>query len=300
MIPSLLLSLALMVQAPLAPVADPLVPWGVPALPEAVVDPPGGLSALPPHGAADEGGDGGAALRSLAAPGWGQRSQGRSHWWVYALAEGAIWAGVTHQRREGGRFRNDYRDLAWDVARAPFREGPRRDGSWSYYERMGSWRDSGRFDRTPGEAPLHPETDEGTFNGMVWRLAREIHLPSGGEGLDESDPAFQRALAYYRERAIPPELRWSWQGAEAELLRFRELVEKSDDAFRNGTAFMGVALLNRFISGAEAWIASRPGVLESVPLSIRTRVMPDPMGSGWGVHLRVTPGSAVVPGSGRP
>jgi hypothetical protein len=227
------------------------------------------------------------AGRSLVLPGWGQYAAGRRHWWVYTGLDVVAWSAVVHQRREGVRFRRSYRDLAWEAARTRVWDGPRTDGPWGYYERMGTWGASGRFDRTPGQGELRPETDEGTFNGMIWRLAREIHLPFGaGEG-EPGSPGYERALEYYQERAIPPELAWDWAGDEAALSRFRELIRESDRAFRTGTTFLGLALVNRFISGAEMWVAAHPGPLETIPLRLESRVEPASQTAGWQLRFRL-------------
>ncbi len=230
----------------------------------------------------------GLAVRSLLLPGWGQKVDDRGHWWVYAAAEAIAWGGGTHQRREGSRFRQAYRDLAWTDARLPVWEGPRRDGAWGYYERMAAWPASGRFDLSPEGEPLQPETDEGTYNGMVWRLARDLHLPSGTGPVDPADPSYGRALAYYRDRAVPPELRWDWEGAEESRARFRALIGRSDEAFRNATTFVGVALVNRFISGVEMWVSAHPGPTASLPVRVRSEVLPGAGAGRWElqVHLQ--------------
>lgn len=225
--------------------------------------------------------------RSLLLPGWGQYTAGRGHWWAYAGVEAVAWSAVIHHRREGSRFRRAYRDLAWEAARSSVWDGPRTDGPWSYYERMGAWSASGRFDRAPGEAELHPETDEATYNGMIWRLARDIHFPPGPGEPGSGTQEYQRALDYYRSRAIPRELAWDWEGDETALTRFRGLVRESDRAFRTGTTFVGLALVNRFIAGAEMWVAAHPGPLEAIPFQLRSRLEPTPGPTGWQLRFRV-------------
>jgi hypothetical protein len=236
----------------------------------------------------------GLAGRSLLLPGWGQKVADRGHWWVYAGAEAVAWGGGIHQRREGARFRQAYRDLAWSVARVPVWDGPRRDGAWGYYERMAVWRASGIFDLSPDGATFQPETDETTYNGMVWRLARELHLPPGVGPGDPGDPAFERALAYYRERAVPPELRWDWGEAPEARERFRGLIGRSDEAFRNATTFVGMALVNRFISGVEMWVAAHPGPAASLPVQVRSRVFPGAAPGRWELRFHLE-GREVAP-----
>jgi hypothetical protein len=231
----------------------------------------------------------GGALRSLVVPGWGQWAAGKSHWWAYAAIEAVAWGGNLHSRREGGRFRREYRDLAWEAARSVVWDGPRVDGSFSYYERMGQWRASGRFDRSPEHPGIDPETDEATYNGHIWRLARDLHFPASVAAPGPGDPAWERALEFYFRRAIPPELAWAWGDQEGAQLRFRGLIRSSDEAFRRGTTFLGVTLLNRFVSGVEMWVASHPGPLEAVPLRLQAQVVPLPEEGGWGLHFRLLP-----------
>lgn len=229
----------------------------------------------------------GLALRSLLVPGWGQRTSGRGHWWVFTGIDVLAWSGFVLQRREGARHRTAYRDLAWEVARVPIWTGARKDGPWSYYELMGRWAASGQFDLRPEDEALHPETNEETFNGTIWGLARELHLPAGSREVDVGDPAYQEALAYYRGRAVPPDLQWDWQGGEGSRTRFRDLVRDSDEAFRLGTNFVGLALVNRFISGAEVWIAAHPGLMSSIPVTVRPRLGLGPQAERWQLNVRI-------------
>lgn len=226
----------------------------------------------------------GAALRSLALPGWGQQVQGRAHWWIFPVIESVGWAGWIQARREGDRFRERYRDLAWDTARRSIWDGPRVDGPWEYYERMLRWRASGAFDRAPGLPELLPEEDPATFNGSIWSLARAIHL-GGRTDVAPNDPAYLQALEYYRGRAVPPELAWDWDGDEEARLRFGALVRESDDAFRRATAFVGLVLVNHFAAAVEAWVAEHPGPLENVPFRLIGRAQPGDRTGEWTLRV---------------
>jgi hypothetical protein len=233
----------------------------------------------------------GLTMRSLILPGWGQRTADRGYWWLYTGVDALAWGGVAYHQREGVRRRTAYRDLAWEVARTPVWGGPRRDGPWSYYEQMTRWAASGRFDLRPDAETLHPETDEETFNGMIWRLARDLHLPADADDVSAGDPAYEQALTYYRSRAVPPELQWDWQGQEESRSRFQNLIRASDQAFRAGTTFVGIALVNRFISGAEVWIAAHPGPLSAIPITLESRFAPGPDADEWQFRVRVRPRS---------
>jgi hypothetical protein len=236
------------------------------------------------------------ALRSLAMPGWGQWDQERRHWWIFPVIEAVGITGVVEGRHSARRYRTEYRNFAWEEARRPVWPGERREASWEYYERMSRWTASGAFDQAPHLDVLHPETDPATFNGSIWALARSLHIPSDlaetipPEELRETE-AWARALAYYRERAIPTELAWDWSQAEPEAQEhFRRLVRRSDDGFRRATGFIGAILLNHFASATDAWLFGSSGPLEHFPFVMDSAILPAPHGAGgWALSIRLFP-----------
>lgn len=252
--------------------------------------------AASPHPSRSSGGDLEAALRSLFLPGWGQHHRDRSHWWAYPLVEAGALAGWLQGRSRGSSVRERYRDLAWDVARTPVWSGDRTEGPWEYYERMSQWTRSGAFDRSPDPGLLLPETDPSTYNGSIWALAKQLHLEpdaTGGsvglEGVERSSPEYRRALDYYRERAIPPELGWDWSDASEAQVRFRRLIDSSDEAFRRATTFVGLVFLNHFISATEAWLHERSAPLQHIPFQLDAGAGPLAEPGRWTFQLRILP-----------
>lgn len=217
------------------------------------------------------------AARSLLVPGWGQLAQGQRRAAVYAAAEVALWVFWGHRRSQARDLRGAYRDLAWETARGA--RGQRVDGPWAYYEDLSHWRRSGAFDRS-GEPGIQPEEDAATFNGSVWRLARDLHFGGGAPG--PGDPAYENAVAWYDEHAYGDAFLWDWTGQDAEHARFRDLIRRSDDRFRQATTALGGVLANHLLSAADAFVSAR------VPGTARMRVAPPPQGLGGPVFLTLT------------
>lgn len=238
-------------------------------------------------GAGSGSGDLSAAIKSLLAPGWGQRDQARGHWWVYPVLEGMIWVGWFDSRR-AGRLRQDrYRTLAWDAARSGLWQGERQDGRWEYYERMSQWTASGAYDRSPGTPALVPETDPETYNGWVWELALQLHPSPSETEPSTGQEGYHAAVAYYRSRAVEPAFRWDWSGRPESLDRFRRLVRSSDEAYRRATTYIGVAFLNHFVSATEAWLHARSSAVRSAPVRVGVELQPLTPTDGWQLEIRM-------------
>lgn len=197
---------------------------------------------------------GAAFFASLLVPGAGQALLGDGRWVVYGALETWSWLRYFDHHGHGGDVANRYRDLAWSVARR-VSTGPRRDGQFEYYEAMTKFAASGAYDLSPERPGVQPETDTETFNGTQWALARSIFLPGGSA--DEDSPAYAQALAYYRERAIPPDLAWSWGDNGLEQQVFADLISESDEAYRTARTMLGIVLANHLFSAVDALITAR-------------------------------------------
>lgn len=195
-----------------------------------------------------------AALLSAVLPGAGQYALGQRRSWVYLALETVGWAFWADRRSAGKDLRTRYRDFAWTEAR--LWTGARIDGDFEYYERMSKWRSSGLFDADPATEGVQPEADPATFNGATWVLATGIFLPGDGS-TPETDPRYQSALEYYRDRAYGPELLWDWTGKEAEQEEFGSLIRRSDDRFRQATNLLGLVLANHAVSMVDAYVSAR-------------------------------------------
>jgi hypothetical protein len=220
------------------------------------------------------------AGRSLLLPGWGQHSLDQRRWIGYAVVEAGLWALWAERRAGGSDLQRQYRDLAWEEGRV--QSGSRVDGDWAYYERLSTWTRSGHFDRDPQRAGVQPEENPTTYNGWIWGLAQGLYFQQG-QTPSEDDPAYGRALAYYQERAYGPDFLWDWAGNEPSLTEFNELIDLSDDRFRQATAAMGAVFANHLLSGADAFLSART----SRPTGVR--VVPEPWikGMRWTLALRV-------------
>jgi hypothetical protein len=218
---------------------------------------------------------------SLILPGTGQLLLGKPRWAAYAGLEIAGWLIHLDRTRAGHRLRNQYLDVAWMVARSASPQ-PRLEGDWEYYERIGSWPRSGRFDADATRAGVQPEIDTKSFNGATWELARDLYL---AEGAGEGSPSYLKALDYYQKRAYAAELAWDWTGKEEGLARYRSLISQSDESLRTATVVLGAVVANHLLSAVDAFVSSH---VPAVPLSAHAGVAVLPTGPvmQWSVEFR--------------
>lgn len=229
-----------------------------------------------------------ALLFSAVLPGAGQYLRDQRRWMLYAAAELVGWFLVIDRRREAGRLRDDYRDLAWMVARDGVTEGPRGDGDFDYYEDLSHWERSGAWDRDPQAPGVQPEADSGTFNGSVWELARGLYFPPEGPEPEPGDPTWERAVEYYRERAYGPGFLWDWSGQPASWARFGETIERSDDRFRQATLLTGAVVANHLLSAVDAFVSARLSEAAGQSARLTTRLGARPGRPGAYARLDVT------------
>ena len=226
----------------------------------------GGLGAqVPPTSAPGPGGHGMLSeptkalwvrpLASLLVPGTGQLLGGHTRGAVYLVAEALLITRTLTFNSEGRRDQERYRELATVVARAPY-SPVTQDTVFEYYEQMGRWVESGPFDTDPGPA-LVPPTDERTYNGQIWLLARTTFFPNPDEIPPTDSPEYQRALTFYASRAIGPNFQWSWRNAGLEQDLYRQTISASDEAFRAATTTLGILLVNHLLSAVDAFITER-------------------------------------------
>jgi hypothetical protein len=197
-----------------------------------------------------------APLASAVLPGSGQAVMRQTRAAGYAALEVYTWLQFAESRRDARRLRSEYRRIARNTARQPC-AAPCPDGDWDYYERLEDpdWIGSGRFDASPGGA-LDPETADSTYNGFVWSLARDLYL-GGRPDVPTTDPAYQRALAYYQQRAYRDEYAWSWRNGQAQLSEYRLAIARRNSADRAATNALGVVVANRVLSLVDAFVTVR-------------------------------------------
>ncbi len=194
-------------------------------------------------------------LASLLVPGSGQLLGGRDRGMVYLAAELWFVARAIALSADGRRERDAFITLGYDVARAQF-SAYRLDAPWEYYEAMSHWVESGRYSLV-ATGPLQPETDTLTYNGAMWLLARRNYLENPDSIPPPTDPAYQAALAFYRQRAFSEGYRWSWQNARLEMDTYAQAIRTSDNDFRDATTYLGAILLNHLASAVDAFITLR-------------------------------------------
>jgi len=205
-------------------------------------------------------------VSSVLIPGSGQLLAGHERGLLYVAAEAFLMLRFWSLRTEGRRERDLFRDLAFAVARAPFRPA-RRDTVFEYFEAMESYVESGPFNTSSG-LELVPPTDESTFNGRIWRLARETFLPDPDAPPDTSSDEYRRALDFYGARAIGANFQWSWRDAGLERDLFSQSIRRSDDAFRMATQYLGLILVNHLVSAIDGFVTERLGRQASIHTAI--------------------------------
>lgn len=209
----------------------------------------------------------GAFTASLVLPGAGQAALGLRRWMLYAALEATFWTVHLEAAADVRRLNRSYRDLAWEAARLPTGPATREDAGWSYYETLGHYTTSGSYDSDPQAAGVQPETDAATYNGMVWDLAQRIFLP-GGTGPPGS-PEYDRALAYYQERAAGPDFLWDWSGSPNALDRYRGLIQDADQEARVRSTALGLVLANHLVAAVDALVVARLRETTDIRLSSR-------------------------------
>lgn len=205
-------------------------------------------------------------VASLVVPGTGQLLTGKKRGWGYLVAEGLLLAGYVTFQHTGNTQGDLFRDLAFDVARAPFAPTI-RDTAFQYFETLEKFVASGAFDTDPGD-PFVPPTDESTFNGSIWALARRTFLPDP-DAPDPNSLEYQRAVEFYRQRAVGPNFLWTWAGSAAAHEQYRAAVAKSNDGYRRASLALGFLVANHLASFLDAFISARLGASKT-PVTVST------------------------------
>lgn len=196
-----------------------------------------------------------APVTSGVLPGTGQLMMGQQRGVGYLVAEGYLLLQLFRARRDANRDRDAYRALANEVARKPF-GGVRPSGGWDYYESMEKYLESGAFDRIPGGA-IDPETDETTFNGARWLLARETFWGNPGSPPPVGSSEYSRALAFYQSRAITAAYQWSWRDAQLEQDVYRQTIASANRSVQQAVNYVGLIGANHLVSLIDAYVSVR-------------------------------------------
>lgn len=196
-----------------------------------------------------------ALASSTLIPGAGQYLLKADRWVPFLAVEVWAWLAYLNRRSDARSLATEYRDLAWFAGRRNS-VGARRDSTFEYYEAMSQYHASGLYDLDDRLAGVQPELDVTTYNGEQWRLAKSIYFPGGVEFPPGTQP-YARALAFYEQRAIPAAFAWAWGASNLELQTFRELIRRSDEAYRDATQRLGLILANHVVSAIDALVLAR-------------------------------------------
>lgn len=194
-------------------------------------------------------------VASLVLPGTGQVMQGHSRAVAYIAVEAWLWGRYATSLGDANFERNRYVDLAFTAARADF-QPTIRDTVFQYFETVGKFAESGLFDTDPGPG-FKPPTDPQSYNGSIWILALETFLPAGVGPPDENSPEYQRALEFYRARAVGPNFLWSWRDTPEQFQQYKDAVSDSDNAFKRSSQTLGFLLANHILSAFDAYVSQR-------------------------------------------
>ncbi|HVZ76907.1 MAG TPA: hypothetical protein VG818_02895 [Gemmatimonadaceae bacterium] len=197
-----------------------------------------------------------APIASAAIPGLGQGVLHQQRAAAYLAAEAFVWLQYLKDRRDLRDQTNGYVDLAARVARASFSSNPPR-GDWAYYEWMEHYAESGVYSQNGDTVHVQPNTNEATYNGAVWLLARRTYWADPASPPPETSDAYRKALVFYQERAYRPDYRWSWANAQLERDLFRRMINKRNDANRHMTSDVGVLIANHVLSTVDAFASLR-------------------------------------------
>lgn len=225
---------------------------------------------------------------SALVPGGGQWLLGQGRWVPYLAVESWAWLQYRSRYQTGRQLARRYRELARQVPRR-ISPGPRPDGPFEYYEAMSKYSASGAFDADPWEPGVQPEQNPNTYNGMIWKLARDMFLPAGSGPPDPDSPEYQLALQYYMERATPQEYAWSWGEHRLEQQAFADLIRQSDEAFRSATMALGLILANHLVSAVDAFVTARLRSAREglAPVEIESGLDPQGGTLRWTASVRV-------------
>ncbi len=196
-----------------------------------------------------------APAASLLMPGSGQLLLGQQRSVAYAVAEVFLIAQSLAAQRNVTNGIREYQRIAADVAR---KSGGASlpTGSWPYYEALEKYDASGAYDRTPG-GTVDPETDVRTFNGEMWLLARTTYWNNADVTPAVGSSEYQRALAFYTERAFRDEFAWSWRDATLQKGIYVQAVSATNRSNQRKTNLLTVVGANHLASLIDAYISVR-------------------------------------------
>ncbi len=206
-------------------------------------------------------------LLSALLPGSGQIYQGQARGYAYLAAEVASIAGWVIFRNKGNDSKEEFIDFAWEKSRLGVSTRNER-GDDGYYEHIARWVKSGEFDvdrnyDLDDPFTIDPWTEEGSYNGEQWRIARITYFEpdTTGEYIGTRADSLA-ALQYYAGRAYQEVFYWDWAAVDEERYRanmnhYLDLRDESNSAFQHATLSLVCLMANHAVSVIDAFISSR-------------------------------------------
>lgn len=196
-----------------------------------------------------------APVASAIVPGAGQFALGQQRSVAYLVSEVYLLVQGFAARADYNRDRNEYRQIAADVARRNFGNA-KPIGNWDYYERLEYFERSGKFDMVSGGA-VDPETDESTFNGNRWLFARETYWYDPNIAPADTSAEYANSIAFYLKTAIRDEYGWSWRDAQLQKDVYRQVISSANRNDQRARNLFGVVGANHLVSMIDAYVSVR-------------------------------------------
>jgi hypothetical protein len=196
-------------------------------------------------------------VASAVVPGAAQLLMRQQRGVAYLAMEGFLLFQYVTYRRDATRQRDAYREIARTQARARY-GGGQPVSDFEYYETLRDTRfiESGAFDASPG-GELDPETTPGTFNGFIWKTARETYFRDPEAMPDRGSAEYARAIELYERRAVREPERWSWRDAQVFRDEYTSTIRRSNTAYRNAAAYLSAVIANHALSTVDAFVTVR-------------------------------------------
>lgn len=216
-----------------------------------------------------------APLASLVVPGTGQALLKQQRSVAYLVAEGFLALRIVRSNRDRNDAKAQYQKLAAEVARAGFGTD-KPAGPWDYYEILEHYPASGAYNMATN-GPFTPETDESTYNGQQWLVARQIFWNNPEQAPPTSSSEYQRALDRYQKSAVQGSFRFSWR---EQINVQNEYILSIADANRSSqkvVSTLGLLAASHLASMVDAYITVRLrkfGGAGLVGASVQTQLRP--------------------------
>ncbi|MEP6835436.1 MAG: hypothetical protein ABJB74_18770 [Gemmatimonas sp.] len=242
-----------------------------------------------------------APVASVVLPGSGQALLRQQRSLAYLVAEAFLVIQASRVKKDYEGARSRYQGIAADVARLQF-GADRPVGPWEYYETLadGSITSSGNYDLAIS-GKFTPETDETTYNGRQWLLARTLYWASPSEPPATTTAEYQKALLFYQDRAVQGSFRWSWRDNQNAKELYLQTINEANHSKQDRVSMIGLVAANHLLSLVDSYITVRMrryGGAGLLSASIKSELRPTGI-PGDDLFAAALSVSLPIPGSGR-